>query len=144
MGKKALKSRAQTESLKNLKMFKKGQSGNPLGGKLHNPALRALRSFTNETFREVLELVLTGNQAKLSDIIIDPSSTNLEVLIAKAFQNAIKSGDFHLVERIAERLLGKVPDTIKIGKITNAKEIISDADKEEIKQILTKIKADVS
>jgi len=123
--------------------FKPGQSGNPLGAKLHNPAVRALKNFTHETFREVLEVVLTGTYADLIAIIENPESSNLHVVVAKAFRDSVDTGNYSLVERIAERLLGKPPETIHITKKTDLRAIIASTDRTEIKKALSEIEDDV-
>lgn len=94
--------------------FKKGQSGNPKG-KIPNPALKALRKLTVESYRKIVELVLTGNLQEVKAIAENPDSTLLEVGIASAFMTAVKKGDYHVIERIAERIIGKIPDEVKIN-----------------------------
>ncbi|MDH4163312.1 MAG: DUF5681 domain-containing protein [Nitrospirota bacterium] len=98
--------------------FKKGQSGNPEGGRAHNPAIKALRKITIESYREIIELVLTSDVRKIKAIAEDPKSTGLQVGIAVAFMKAIKNGDYTVIERIAERIVGKIPDEIKIQPMT--------------------------
>lgn len=131
------------KSLANLKKFKPGQSGNPLGGKLHNPLVRALANFTNETYRDILERVMMGHRDDLDHIVEDPNSTNLQVVVAKAFRDAVDTGSFGLVERIAERMLGKAPETLNINQQTNIKAVVATADREDIKRILQEIEDDV-
>ena len=97
------------KQLANLRPVKPGEVRNPEGGRAHNPAIRALKNFTHETFREVLEVALTGKPGDLDAIIDDPESTNLEIIVAKAFRDSVDTGSYSLVERIAERLLGKPP-----------------------------------
>lgn len=99
--------------------FKKGQSGNPEGGRAHNPALKALRKLTVESYREIIELVLTGNVAAIKKIAENPASTGLQVGISVAFLKAIKSGDYNVIERIAERIVGKIPDVVTVNQNTN-------------------------
>lgn len=94
--------------------FKKGKSGNPEGGRAHNPAIRALKNLTIETYREIIELVLTGNLAQLEKLIKDESSSALQVGVATAFAQAIKAGDYEVIERIAERIVGKIPEVIHV------------------------------
>lgn len=98
--------------------FTKGRSGNPEGGRAHNPALRALKKLTIETYREAIEQVMTGNLAQLQDTIKNPESTALQVGIATAFLKAIKNGDYAVVERIAERIVGKIPDELNVKNTT--------------------------
>lgn len=99
--------------------FKKGNKANPLGGNAHNPALKALRKLTVESYREIIELVLTGNLAAIKKIAEDPNSTGLQVGISVAFLKAIKNGDYNVIERIAERIVGKIPDVVTVNQNTN-------------------------
>jgi hypothetical protein len=124
--------------------FKKGQSGNP-HGRIPNPALKALRKLTIESYREVIELVMTGNMAELKSIVEDPKSTALQVGIARAFFNAIKKGDYAIIERIAERIVGKIPDQINIKSENNTKiaATVSMFDKEKLKEAMAKLESDV-
>lgn len=98
--------------------WKKGKSGNPEGGRAHNPALKALRKITIESYREIIELVLTSDVRAIKAIAEDPKSTGLQVGIAVAFLKAIKNGDYTVIERIAERIVGKIPDEIKIAPLS--------------------------
>lgn len=106
------------KSLKNLEAtkFKKGQSGNPAGRPKgsHNIIRQALRELTVESYREVIETVLKGNRAALQDIIDHPDTSVLQVGVAKAFMKAMKAGDYAVIERIAERIVGKIPDEINV------------------------------
>lgn len=101
--------------------FKKGQSGNPQGSRLHNPAIRALRKLTVETYREVIELVLQGKVSDLQEMAKNPDTPAVQVGIAVAFLKAIKNGDYDVIERIAERIVGKIPEVVTVNSTLNAK-----------------------
>lgn len=103
--------------------WKKGQSGNPKGRPkgTTNVIRQALRELTVETYREVIETVLKGNMAALQAIIDDPDTPVIQVGVAKAFMKAMKAGDYATIERIAERIVGKIPDEINlVSKNLNA------------------------
>ncbi len=106
--------------------FKKGQVANPLGGRSHNPINKALRNLTVESYREIIELVLTSDVRAIKAIAEDPKSTGLQVGIAVAFMKAIKNGDYAVIERIAERIVGKIPDVIKVDSNVHAKVSVID------------------
>lgn len=95
--------------------FKPGQSGNPEGGRAHNPIKRALAKLTVDTYREVIEMVLTGNIDNLRAMIRDKKTSAIQVGIATAFVKAIESGDYGVIERIAERIVGKIPDELNVN-----------------------------
>lgn len=127
------------------RQFKKGQTGNPNGRPPLNPAMKALRKITLDSYREVIELVMTGNMAELKAIVEDPNSTALQVGVARAFFNAIKKGDYAIIERIAERIVGKIPDELNIKSDNNNKTAvtISMFDREKLKAEMAKLEADV-
>jgi hypothetical protein len=108
---------------KNLRPFPKGVSGNPKGkpkGAI-SPIQRALKELTVDTYREVIELVLVGNEAAVEAILVDDKRSLLQKGVARAFIKACKNGDYEVIERIAERIVGKIPDNINlISKNLNA------------------------
>lgn len=105
------------KSAKHLKphQFKPGQSGNPEGSRRHNPIKKALAKLTVDTYREVIEMVLTGNIDNLRAMIKDEKTSAIQVGIATAFVKAIESGDYGVIERIAERIVGKIPDELNVN-----------------------------
>lgn len=100
--------------------FKKGKSGNPQGGRAHNPAIKALKKLTVDTYREVIELVLEGRVADLKAMAEHPDTPAIQVGIAVSFLKAIKNGDYSVIERIAERIVGKIPDVVNVNSQVNA------------------------
>ncbi len=131
-------------STKHLKphQFKKGApSANPHGARLHNPVTKALKSLTIETYRECIEKVCTGNIAALQDMIKDPSVSALQVGIATAFVKALQAGDYATIERIAERIVGKIPDELNVHSKNLT--LHSEIDPEKIKAALAKLESDV-
>jgi hypothetical protein len=110
----------KTEHLKPTQ-FKKGQSGNPNGRPPLNPIQRALKELTVDTYREVVELVLTGNLDSLKEIAESKTAAAIQVGLARAFLKAIKEGNHEVIERMAERIVGKIPDQINlVSKNLNA------------------------
>lgn len=94
--------------------FKPGKSGNPEGARKHNPIRKALKNLTVESYREVIEAVCTGNVAHLQDMVKDPKTSALQVGVAAAVIKAIQVGDYTTIERIAERIVGKIPDELNV------------------------------
>lgn len=95
--------------------FKPGKSGNPEGARKHNPIAKALKNLTIQSYREVIEAVCTGNVAFLQDMVNDPKTSALQVGVAAAVIKAIKVGDYATIERIAERIVGKIPDELNLN-----------------------------
>jgi hypothetical protein len=95
--------------------FKKGQVANPEGGRAHKkPIDLKLRKLTLETYREIIELVLAGDRTELIERAKDPKTPALEAGIITSVLKAIKNGDYSVIERIAERIIGKIPDVVKV------------------------------
>ncbi len=123
--------------------FKKGQSGNPQGGRLHNPIQRALKNLTVESYRQCIEAVCTGNLAHLKAMVEDPSVSALQVGIARAFLKAMQAGDYAVIERIAERIVGKIPDELKVSSSNVNANLNATIDKEKLKAALEQLEQDV-
>lgn len=124
--------------------FKKGKSGNPAGARAHNPITKALKNLTVDTYREIIEVVCTGNLDRLKDIIEDPKTSALQVGIARAFFDAIKKGDYLVIERIAERIVGKIPDELNVvSKNLNANLNSKPIDRKEVVEIVKKLEDSV-
>lgn len=129
------------KSLANLRPQKAGEpSHNPEGGRVHNPLIKALKNITNDIFREVLETVLISDEQALEELQ-HPKQPSLKRLVAKAMENAIRVGDYGLVERIAERLVGPITKSIDI----NSKSINTNSTFTEIQIVNTvkKLEGDV-
>lgn len=127
--------------------FKPGQSGNPNGGRAHNPITKALKNLTVETYREVIELVLTGNVDALKEMMADPKTSALQVGVATAFLKAIRTGDYAVIERIAERIVGKIPDELNVNaknlNTTTVNAAVAVVTDEELKARMARLRSDV-
>lgn len=125
------------------KQWKPGQTGNPNGRPPLNPIQRALKNLTVQTYREVIEAVCTGNLDRLREMVEDPTTSALQVGVATAFMKAIKAGDYAVIERIAERIVGKIPDELNVtSKNVNAN-LNAAIDTTKLKAALAKLEADV-
>lgn len=121
--------------------FKKGApSANPRG-RIPNAAIQALRKVTLESYREAIEIVMTGNLKELKEIVENPTSTALQVGIATSFLTAIKKGDYHIIEAIAQRIIGKIPETLNVNSNVNA--TIGIFDQVALKAAIAKLESDV-
>jgi hypothetical protein len=101
---------------KNLKPFPKGVSGNPRG-RIPNEAMKALRKLTVDSYREVVQLVISGS---IDDVkaLAEQKESALKAGIARAFLKAISKGDHAIIEAIAQRVIGKIPDVVHIDAKT--------------------------
>lgn len=121
--------------------WKKGQTGNPEGGRAHDPVTKALRKLTLPIYREVIELVMTGNLNDLKAMVEDPATPAVQVGIATSLLKAIKAGDYIIIERIAERIIGKIPDELNVRSNNTNVELV--LDKEKLKKAIADLEADV-
>ena len=103
--------------------FKPGNNANPLGGKAHNPELKALKKVTHETVKEIIDVALNGTLEDLQEIAKNKKSTALQVGIATSLAKAIQKGDMNTLGAIITRLCGEAPK--KIDVTTNGKDINS-------------------
>ncbi len=136
------KKNVQQKSLDNLKPIKKGEIRNPNGARTHNPITKALQKLTIETYREVIELVLTGNIDALKEMIEDKKTPAIQVGIATSFLTAINKGEYAVIERIAERIIGKIPEQLNINS-TNSNINHTTFEPAKLKAAFDKIKNDV-
>jgi len=93
--------------------FKPGVSGNP-SGRPKNPIPKALRDMSEKGVQEVIAAVCAGNLDQLQEIIESPETPALQVGYAKALVRAIKEGDVEIIERLLQRVIGKVPDYLNV------------------------------
>lgn len=125
--------------------FKKGVSGNPKGRLPLTKEQRAMRELTLDSLRNVIKASLTGNVDDLKEIATNPETSALEVGFATAVLKAIKSGDPAVLERFAERIVGKIPDDIRITATADIKltALAASTTDDELKKRLLKIRSDV-
>lgn len=123
--------------------FKAGNKANPQGAKAHNKAILAARRLTLDTYREVIELVLQGNVDDLKAMATDKDTPALQVGIAVAFLKAIKNGDYNVIERIAERIVGKIPDQLNVTANNNSTLNIGMIDQTKLRAALIELEQNV-
>jgi hypothetical protein len=91
--------------------FKKGSSGNPGGRRKDDKVLGELRRLSVESYRQAIELIVTGSKAEVQALATQTDSM-LHAAIAHCFVKAVSRGDFDVVDRILGRVIGKIPDVI--------------------------------
>lgn len=95
--------------------FKKGQSGNPSGGRAHNPELRAIKKLTAQEVAEVGALLVKGNLEGLKAVASDPNASALQMMIASVAVRTIQKGDMQALDVLLNRLIGKVKDHVEVS-----------------------------
>lgn len=115
-----MKKRVNPKSFKNLKPYKKGQSGNPQGARLHNPEIRRLKNLTEEELLEVGTFIVKSEIGKLKELIKDPSTSALKAMVAGLAIKTITRGDSSAFDALMNRLLGKVKENLNLMAEVNA------------------------
>ena len=87
--------------------FKKGQSGNPEGGRKHDPIRRAVKTLTLKEIVEVLNDVLQSRVKDLENELKDPEIPLAKLIVGKAALRASKKGDIKLFNTLVEPVVGK-------------------------------------
>ena|ERR1035438_7237930 len=120
--------------------FQRGQVNNPEGARTHNPVIKALRNLTINAYREAIELALTGGVSELEQLAADPNANVVQVGVAKSLLKALEKGDWFVIDKIAERLIGKTPDYILTQQVPRP---IVPIDMKRLKEAIKKIEAEV-
>lgn len=94
--------------------FAKGNKANPIGGGALSPEVRAIRTITRDTVNEVASLILESNITKLKEIANSTTETALRVWVARAAVKALDKGDYHTLEMILCRVLGKPKEDLSL------------------------------
>lgn len=112
------------------KQWKKGQSGNPLGGKLHSPEVKKLKNLTKQELIDIGNLIVKGDIKALSalrDAVKDGGEgvSVLSAWIASVAMRSIEAGDMHALDILLNRLIGKVKDDVSVtGLTTNIPQVV--------------------
>jgi hypothetical protein len=91
------------------KDFKPGQSGNPKGSKPLDYNLNLIKLLTAKELGLACTLLVRGEEAACDQAILDPQAPMLHKIIAKALLRAFRDGDFFLLDKILDRVVGKAP-----------------------------------
>lgn len=102
------------KSLLNLKKIKKGQVLNPNGNSKHSRALAAVRNLSNDEVTKVGTMLLDQNLESLKEIMRNPNSSALQVLITSVVVKAISKGDASALNVILDRVAGKVKEKLQV------------------------------
>lgn len=103
------KQEARARGNANLRPIKKGEVRNPKGVSGYKPEFRGIRQITNDMLRDVIDAALSSDKETLEKIIKNPDTPMLKLGVAKCLYEAIRTGDWATLERIFERIIGKVP-----------------------------------
>lgn len=101
------------KSIKNLKPFKPGQSGNPGGRPKVPPDLKKARELNKNAIAKIILDQLNMTISELTKISKATDKPAMEVLAATLVVFARKYGDFSRINFLLDRSIGKVTETIK-------------------------------
>lgn len=107
--------------------WQKGVSGNPKGD---TAKMKARRSITPETLKQILEEVFTSTKNDILAKLRNPNTPLGEAIIHKAALDALNWGNYDKLERMLERVVGKIPQEVNItSKNVNQNLDLSDLNK---------------
>lgn len=133
------KRRMSPASLANLRPVKPGEVLNPKGNT--NTELRRIRQLTVIGYGRVIELAMTSNLTELKALMNDKEATAIELGVVTSLVKAIERGDVDVFERLASRIVGKIPDKIQIEQAITVS--VSFDDREKLRATMAKLRADV-
>ncbi len=109
----------------NLRPWKKGQSGNPLGGKLHNKEIKKIKALTKKQLAEIGSVMLNGTVQDLDKLKKDKTQSVLKHMLASVAHNAVTNGDTNALETLLNRIIGKVKEEVFVESIDVTPEVIT-------------------
>lgn len=111
MGLRGKTAKARARQMRGLRPFKKGQSGNPQGGKLHKTkrVSAKIKRLTNQDLEKLGSLLTEGDFKELKRIAKDKSESPLRYWTSNIIMKAAEKGDSFAWNQILDRLIGKVP-----------------------------------
>ncbi len=105
--------------------WKKGQSGNPGGKVPEPPELKKLKHLTKLELVEIGNLIIKGDRNELEKKAKDKGSTVIQSMMAAIAKRVIDDGDMVALDRLLDRLIGKVKDEVEFsGNVLNAPQVI--------------------
>ena len=110
----------KTDVSANLKMWKKGQSGNPAGRPKKIVSILGQQGYKLSQVNDTIQIMLMMTIKDLKVIFDNPDATILEKTIAGAMVNSLKKGSLYSVETLLTRIYGKPKETSTVtndGKI---------------------------
>lgn len=98
-----------------LRPFKKGQSGNPEGGRLHNPEIKLIKRLSEKELVEVATFILGSKVNQIKARMKHPSTTVLQGMVLGLAVKAMSKGDASSFNALMDRLLGKVKENVNFS-----------------------------
>lgn len=92
--------------------FKKGQSGNPHGGRKHDPELKAVKNLTKKELVEIGNMIIKNDYSKILELSKNDNTPALKRALASVIVKIAERGDMTALDVLLNRLIGKVKDEI--------------------------------
>lgn len=94
--------------------FVPGQVTNPRGASAHSPAMKKLRSLTQQQLADIL-LEINGMTVKDLQVYAKANETDVnKVMIVSIINTVIKKGDAYMWNVMMDRIVGKVPTAVDL------------------------------
>lgn len=93
--------------------IKKGEVRNPLGGRAHNPELRAIKRLTEDELVEIGSMIVKGSIEELQAVGKDKNCSAIKAMMAAVAVKAINKGDHMALDALLNRIVGKVKDRVE-------------------------------
>lgn len=106
---------------KNLKPYKKGQSGNPKGRPRKYVSLLKEQGYKVAEVNDCIQAMMSMTLDELKEVWDNKQATVLEKTIASAIKKSIERGSLYSIETLLTRVYGKPRETADInntGEIT--------------------------
>jgi hypothetical protein len=97
-----------------LKPFPPGVSGNPSGRPKVPESEKILRKLSREQFAGMAEMIVLGEWTMIAAMAENENETGLKRLIAQCLVKAHFRGDWLVVDKLLDRLIGKPKEDIEV------------------------------
>lgn len=105
------------------KPFPKGVSGNPGGRPQLSSEEKLLRRLSKEQLVEIGSMLVQGKMSEIKKVYNEDSS-GLRAVMASAILRAYDEGDWATLDKILDRLVGKVTDNVSVDMKTKVMQIL--------------------
>ncbi len=80
---------------------------------------------TQAELKSIMEKVVDGDMSSLQAIAKDPKATPLQLALASALITAINKRDWWVIDKLLERIVGKVKDKVEHSGSVGAQVIVT-------------------